>query len=415
LTLSPNNIPMTKTLLDAALADGSLERNPFPIYRALHESGARHTYSEAWNAPVFFKYTDLAEILRRPQEFSNRGRVVNHLKIAFPTEASGDLKPLADHYSAGLINSDPPDHTRLRRLIQQAFLPRMLERLRPRVDEICTSLVARLRTLGTTDFVSEFAFQLPVTVIAEMLAIPHSMRDQFKDWSVRIVEFMASPNPPLAAMRRSQASLLELRAYFSSVFEERRKHPGEDVISLLVNARDSGEKLTEEELLSTCVTLLIGGHETTTALLASSLWLIGTNADLRADLLANPDELPSAVEEFLRLQPPFQRILRVAASDIEFAGVSLKEGQAILLMLGAANRDFGQFPDPDRLDIRRSPNKHLSFGYGMHHCLGAALARLETPAALGHLLRAFPDFECEPEPVWHDGMVRAIKKLEIIL
>lgn len=400
------------TLLDSAYRSGALGTDPYPIYRELHASGKRHLLSASWNAPVFFKYPDVSEILRRPNEFSNCGRVVNHLKRAFPDQASGELKPLADHYSAGLINSDPPDHTRLRRLIQQAFLPRMLEGLRPRVDEICTSLVSRLQALGTADFVREFAFQLPVTVIAEMLGIPHSMRDQFKDWSVRIVEFMALPNPSIEAMRRSQAALLELRAYFSSVFDERRKHPGDDVISLLVNAHESGDKLTEEELQSTCVTLLIGGHETTTSLLASSVWLIGKDAELRADLLAHPESLSSAVEEFLRVQPPFQRILRVVASDMEFAGLKLRQGQTVVLLLGAANRDGGQFPDPDRVDIRRSPNKHVSFGYGMHHCLGAGLARLEAPAAIGRLLRSFPNFTCEPEPEWHDGMVRSIKRLD---
>ncbi|MEY2907007.1 MAG: hypothetical protein RLZZ408_1478 [Verrucomicrobiota bacterium] len=403
------------SILDSAFDDGTFQKNPFSIYQALHGAGGRHVFCEAWNAPVFFKYADAAEILRRPLEFSNRGRVVNHLKRTFPTEASGELKPLADHYSAGLINSDPPDHTRLRKLIQQAFLPRTLERLRPRVDEICTDLIARLRYLGTTDFVAEFAFQLPVTVIAEMLGIPHAMREQFKEWSVRIVEFMASPNPPLEAMRRSQAALLELRAYFTSVFEERRRQPGEDVISILVNARESGDKLTEEELLSTCVTLLIGGHETTTSLLASSLWLIGTHPGLRDDLILHPELMPSAVEEFLRVQPPFHRILRVVSSDIEFADARLKEGQTIVLLLGAANRDGAQFSDPDRVDIRRSPNKHVSFGYGMHHCLGAGLARIEAPAALGRLLRAFPQFECEPNPQWHDGMVRSIKRLQVSL
>ena len=281
------------------------------------------------------------------------------------------------------------------------------------MDKICTDLIARLRDLGTTDFVAEFAFQLPVTVIAEMLGVPHAMRDQFKEWSVRIVEFMASPNPPVEAMRRSQAALLELRAYFSSVFEERRRQPGEDVISILVNARESGDKLTEEELLSTCVTLLIGGHETTTSLLASSLWLIGNHPGLRDDLILHPELMPSAVEEFLRVQPPFHRILRVVSSDIEFADTRLNEGQTIVLLLGAANRDGAQFPDPDCIDIRRSPNKHVSFGYGMHHCLGAGLARIEAPASLGHLLRAFPEFECEPNPQWHDGMVRSIKRLHV--
>lgn len=401
-------------LLENAKSSGLLAETPAPVYAKLHASGTRHCHVPSWGAPVFFKYADVADILRNPVGFSNCGRVVNHLKRTFPGEADGELKPLADHYSQGLINSDPPDHTRLRRLVQSAFLPRTLENLRPQVEKICRSLLDRAEERGRMEFVADFAFLLPVTVIAEMLGIPQDMRDQFKNWSGRIVEFMATPNPSLEAMRRSQAALLELREYFASVFRERRAQPGGDVISLLVTAQMDGDRLTEEELQSTCVTLLIGGHETTTALLTSAAWHIGNRPELRRQLSGNSVLLPEAVEEFLRFEPPFHRILRVAAADTECAGIPVRKGDTILLLLGAANRDPEQFPEPDTLNPRRSPNKHVAFGYGIHHCLGAGLARLEAPEALRQLLLRFPNFRSdETAPEWHDGMVRAIRSLEI--
>jgi len=406
----------SEPILETAIADGRIGSEPFGVYSELHSTGEAFCFSRSWDAAVFFKYEAVADILRSPKAFSNRGRVVNHLRNSFPAEARGELKPLADHYSQGLINSDPPDHTRLRRLIQPAFHPRILEGLRPRVEEICAGLLDRAAKRSEIEFVQDFAFQLPIAVIAEMLGIPRGMREQFKDWSTRVVEFMGKPNPSLAAMRRSQVALLELRAYFAEVFEERRRQPGDDVISLLVTARDEGDKLTEEELLSTCVTLLIGGHETTTALLSSAAWHLGVDLELRDRLASDLSLLKGAVEEFLRLEPPFHRILRVAEEDAERCGARLRSGQSVVLLLGAANRDPTQFPDPDRFDAGRSPNRHLAFGHGMHHCLGAGLARLEAPEALRQLLERFPEFRCEnPRPTWKDGMVRSIERLHLRL
>lgn len=407
---------ITERRLDDALATGHMADRPADMYAMLHAGAAHVVFSEFWNAPVLFRYADVMEALRTHDRFSSRGRVVNHLRKAFPVEADGSLRPLADHYSAGLINSDPPDHTRLRRIIRTAFTSSALDRLRPEVTAICDELLDAAAQMGTVDFVRTVAFQLPVTVIATLMGIPVDMRLQFKAWSVGIAEFMSTPNPTLEVMRRSQHALLELRAYFATVFEARRKAPGEDLISLLVLAQDDGTMLTEEELQSTCVTLLIGGHETTTSLLASAAWHIGRAPDVRRALIDQPDLISGAVEEFLRYESPFQRILRVVATPTEFAGEVLAEGDTVVLLLGAANRDPAVFPDPDRLDLRRSPNKHVAFGYGIHHCLGAALARLEAPILLGALLNRFPDYAClTMEPEWHDGMVRSIRKLDVAL
>jgi cytochrome P450 len=401
-------------LLDNAFKSGLLERDPTSVYQQIRATGERSFRSVVWGAPVLHRYSDVAGALRDPVRFSNYGRVVNHLKINFPAAAKHELRPLVDHYTNGLINSDPPEHTRLRRLIQSAFLPRTLERLRERVDAVCVELLDNAGQRGTIDWVQDFAFQLPVTMIAELLGIPQDMREQFKDWSVRTTEFMATPNPSLEVMLRSQTALLELRAYFSSVCAERLQQKGEDLISLLVHAEVDGDRLTEDEVLGTCVTLLIGGHETTTSLLTSAVWLIGENPQVRQLLKQNPDKIPSAVEEILRYSPPFHRILRVATCDMDYAGISIKAGETVVLLLGAANRDPETFADPDVLNVERSPNRHVSFGYGIHHCLGAGLARMEAPAALTHLMRRFPDFKAVTQtPDWHDGMVRSIRKWEV--
>jgi cytochrome P450 len=402
-------------ILDAAQESGVLAADPAAVYRKMFDTGERSCYSRKWDAPVIFYYADVASALRDPQAFSNSGRVVNHLKMRFPEAAEGELRLLATHYSRGLINSDPPDHTRLRKLIQAAFLPRIIERLRPRVEELCRELLDAAEEKREIDWVADFAFLLPVTVIAELLGIPQQMRHALKDWSSGIVEFMSTPTPSLDAMRRSQTALLELRDYFASLFPERRKHPGDDLISLLAATEVDGDRLTEDELQGTCVTLLIGGHETTTSLLTSAVWLIGDRPELRSALMQNQKIIPSAVEEFLRFAPPFQRILRVATRDLEWAGQSISAGQTVVLLLGAANRDGAQFPDPDRLSPDRTPNKHVAFGYGVHHCLGAALARMEAPAALSHLLARFPDFRLIGRSSWHDGMVRSLPELRLAL
>jgi hypothetical protein len=402
--------------LDQAIADGTLVSDPYAVYHNLHADFPGVLRSELWGAPVVFRYDLVVAALRDFKRLSNQGRVVNHLKRRFTEEAAGELKPLVEHYSRGLIHSDPPDHTRLRRVIQSTFVPRTLERLRPRVAEIVAAFLDDAASQKKIEFVHGLAFLLPVTVIAELLGIPVEMRGQFKRWSGGVVEFMESPSPEVDCMRRSQSALLELRSYFASIVKQRRSTPGDDLLSLLVEARDGGDSLTDEELLSTCVTLLIGGHETTTSLLTSAIWLIGSHAKVRESLLEDLTRIPTAVEEMLRFEPPFQRILRVALEDLTVGGMPLRAGETVVLLLGAANRDPAQFEQPDLFDITRAPNRHVSFGYGIHHCLGAALARLEVPLALTSFLGRFPDFAVPQQPPeWHDGMVRSIRKLAVEL
>ena len=409
-TTSPDANP-----LDAAIASGDLERHPYPVYARLRRE---HPIlrSERWNTWVVSRHNEVTSALKDSAHFSSVGRVVRSLRRELSPEEREEVRPLIDHYSQGLINSDPPDHSRMRKLVQGSFSPKTLERLKPHVGEIVEELLDQAEAAGRMEAVEDFTFQVPVRVIAELLGIPVSMREQLKEWSVRVTEFMSSPRPTLEVARRSQDALMELRAFFAEQFEERRRNPGDDVISLLVSATDEGDKLSEEELQSTCVTILIGGHETTTSLLASALWILGRDPALRARMRKNPAQWPVFVEETLRMEPPFQRILRVVKEPTEILGERLEAGDSLMLLLGSANRDEAVFDDPEAFRLERENRKHVSFGHGMHFCLGAGLARLEAPIALERLLARFPDFAPESDtPEWHDGMIRALAKLPLRL
>ena len=266
------------------------------------------------------------------------------------------------------------------------------------------------------DVVRDLAYPLPVTVIAELMGVPAADHDRLKAWSGDIVKFMATARPEAEVLTLSQDALLSLRDYFRGILAARRRDPRDDLISALVAAEEGGDTLTEEELLSTLVTILIGGHETTTSLIASGTLLLLTHPEERRKLEAEPRLVQSAVEEFLRFEGPFQRNRRIATEDVTIGGQEIGEGELVMQLLGAANRDPAHFPDPDRLDIARSPNRHLAFGYGVHFCLGASLARLEAPVALETLFRRLPGLDLAAEPAaleWENTVFRGLKALPV--
>jgi cytochrome P450 len=401
--------------IDEAIAAGLLARDPYPVYQRMRAESPI-CWSERWNCWMLCRHADVSATMQDFKRFANSGRLINGIKKMFPGEATGQLKPLMDHYSGGLIHSDPPDHTRIRKLVQATFQPRMLDRLRVHVQQIIDDLLDKVLPAGRMDIITDLAYPLPVTVIAELMGIPVEMRQEFKSWSQRTTEFQASPQPPLDAALRSQTALTELREYFRSIFAERRSNPREDLISELVNVHLDGQKLNEEELLSTCVSILIGGHETTTTLITSGIFLLLRHPEAMQMLREDPSLTQVAVEEFLRYEPPFQRIVRVARCDMELHGEQIKEGQTVMLLIGSANRDEAVFPNAETFDIKRTPNKHLSFGYGVHFCLGAGLARIEVPAAINSLLGRLPNMRSETAAItedWHDGMVRSLTSLPI--
>jgi cytochrome P450 len=286
---------------------------------------------------------------------------------------------------------DPPDHTRLRALVSKAFTPRLIERLRPRVRQLVDELLDEAVARGDVDLVAALAYPLPVTVISELIGIPAGDWGRFRGW----VDALASgldPDfllPPEKIRQREQARL-EFCEYLLDLFARRRAAPGNDLISALLAVEDSGDVLSEDELLSTCILLIIAGHETTVSLIGNGVLA----------LLRNPGELErfrtrvvnadSALDELLRYDAPVQSTVRIALEPADVNGIPVKDGELVMLMLGAANRDPEMFPDPDRLDLARDSQRHLSFGLGIHFCLGAPLARLEAETALTRLMERSP-------------------------
>ena len=287
-----------------------------------------------------------------------------------------------------MLNRDGGDHRRLRKLVSKAFTPRMIEQLRPRIQEIADELLDPVIPEGEMELVSTFAFPLPITVIAELLGVPSADRDQFREWSDAFVRPVLDP----AEQERFGVQMVEFSAYLHALFEERRREPADDLTSALVAVEDGGDTLSEQELSSMVALLIVAGHETTVSLIGNATLALLTHPEQRAALDSEPSLLPRAVEELIRYDGPVERTLnRWAAVDVELRGQTIRRGESVIVVLGAADRDHERFEEPDTLDLAaRRESRHLGFGRGSHFCLGAPLARLETEIALGTLLRRLP-------------------------
>lgn len=387
--------------------------NPYPVYRDLRAHGRVYD-SATWKCRVLSHYQDIAAVLLNPEGFSSRGRVTNVIQREFPEQFLEQIKPMLHHYSKGVINLDPPDHTRMRRLLQKTFLPRTLERLAVTMRQTVAELLQAAAERGDVDVVADLAYPLPVNVIADLLGVPREHREQLKRWSAVIMEFQAVPLPTAESILRSQAGIVEMRGYLRELVRERRARPREDLVSELVAVEVEGDRLAEDELLSTCLTLLVAGHETTTNLIASAVWLLLRHPDQLARLRAEPALMASAIEEVLRFESPLHRVGRTATTDTEIAGTRIARGETVFLLLASANRDDAQFAEPDVFNVARTPNKHIAFGHGIHFCLGAALARLEGPIALNGFFEKWPNARLREEPLeWHSGVMRGLKRLRV--
>ncbi|MGO4752094.1 cytochrome P450, partial [Streptomyces sp. 2MCAF27] len=316
---------------------------------------------------------------------------------------------LNDH---GMLDLEPPDHTRLRRLVSKAFTPRTVERLAPVVERLADELAEAFVAEGGGDLVAAVAEPLPVAVIAEMLGIPPEDRAALRPWSADICG-MYELNPGEETARRAVRASVEFSAYLRELIAARRRAPGEDLISGLVAAYDEGDRLTEQEMISTCVLLLNAGHEATVNSTGNGWLTLFRHPDQLALLRSDPDALlPTAVDELLRYDTPLQLFERWVLDDIEVGGTVIPRGSEVALLFGSANRDPERFPDPDRLDLSRTDNAHFSFGGGIHYCLGAPLARLELAASFGALLRRAPGLRLVAEPRWNPGFViRGLREL----
>ncbi len=312
-------------------------------------------------------------------------RFVRDPRLALsPQQLPAGLPDFFAFIDSNMLNRDGDTHLRLRRLVSKAFTPRMIERLRPRIREIADELIGRVSATGEMELVSEFAFPLPITVIAELLGVPIADRERFRQWSGAMV------SPALAATELEQADALlgAFVEYLLALFAERRQQPGEDLVSALVAVEDGGDTLSEEELCSMVALLIVAGHETTVSLIGNATLALLTHPDQRAAVELDPSLLPRAVEELIRYDGPVERTLnRWATEDVELGGQTIRRGETVIVILGAADRDADRFAAPDTLDLAAQRDRHLGFGRGSHFCLGAPLARLEAEIALGTLLR----------------------------
>jgi cytochrome P450 len=319
-----------------------------------------------------------------------------------PPDSRSKFKILEDHYRAtSLIFSDPPDHTRLRSLITKVFNATRVEALRPRIQETINQLLDAVQGDGKMDVIKDIAVPLPFKILGSILGIPASDRSAVKTWADEILGFQGVNKPPESVLDVGQKALVQVRQYLREIIEERRRKPADDLLSHLVAAEAESEKLSEQELVYTCITLLVAGHETTTSLIGNGLYTILRHPDQWLLLQENPSLLGAAIEEMLRYESPVARQPRVVTRDTEVGGKRICGGQVVFQMLNAANRDPAYFADPDQFDIRRQPNRHMAFGMGIHFCVGALLARTEGQIVFRTLLERIPQIELADEkPDW---------------
>jgi cytochrome P450 len=371
----------------------SWRRDPYPYYRRLRET-APHYRSPLLGVTVLTRYDDVLSVLRDPR-FSVRRSESRVFKKMNPF---GELSPeFQSMIERNLLMLDPPDHTRLRGLVAKAFTPRVVERLRPRIEALVEELLDRVAANGEMELVRDFAEPLPVIVIAELLGLPREDRADFKRWADELA-VLVDPVAIVGGFRRVQEAFDELCAYLRATFAARRAAPRDDLIIALVAAEERGDALTESELISTLILILGAGHETTTNLLGNAVLALLRHPGERKRLQDDPSLGESAVEEFLRYDSPVQGTDRMAKEDLRLGDALVRKGEFAVLLIGAANRDPARFALPDRLDLGRCDNPHLAFGQGLHFCLGATLARLEAQIAIAALLRRFPDFDGEHAP-----------------
>jgi cytochrome P450 len=405
------------TTTDALAAWGAYDRDdPFPVFAAVRERGAVHevTLVDGHSAWLVVRYNEALAAL-------NDSRLSKDMHAALATGAGVVAEGLpGPAFARHMLSVDPPDHTRLRRLVSAAFSPRRIEGLRERVQTIVDDLLDDLAAGepdGPVDLIAAFAFPLPFTVICELLGVPDPDRASLGRGLTALLVPTSTPAEYARAKEASDAVV----AMLGALVEAKQVSPSDDLVSALISARDGDERLDNQELLSTIFQLIVAGHDTTTSLIGNSLVALLRNPDQLAKLRADPGRLVAAVEEFLRYDAPVPHsTFRYAIEPVELGEVTIPAGAQVIISLAAANRDAGRYTSPEQLDIDRPEVRHLAFGHGIHHCLGAVLARTEGQLALGSLLRRFPQIALAvpvDELRWGhgDGLVlRGLSQLPVI-
>jgi cytochrome P450 len=372
--------------------------NPYPQFEALREHDPVHeTLLGFWG---LFRYEDVHRFIRDPQLSVEAENAFESVLDQMQREIRGDR---AEDGSHAMLNRDPPDHTRLRRLVSKAFTPRRIEGLRPRVQELVDQALDKAADAGSMDLIPDLAFPLPFAVISEMLGVPDDVdANQLREWSGLLVRTLEPPSD-FSLLQRIADANDAMREVILDIIAWKRTHPADDLLTALIQAEEQGDVLTDEELLDQVTLIYIAGHETTVNLIGNGTLALLRHPDQLARLREEPALIGNAVEELLRFDSPVQMTRRVTLADVEVGGRTIPKGTFVICGLASANRDEAHFgPDAADLDLaRENASHHLSFGGGAHYCLGAALARLEGAVAVGSLVERFPSLEQSGDPVWN--------------
>jgi cytochrome P450 len=391
-------------------------QDPYPTYTRLLEEGPLHyvDVGSKWAVWSVFSHAECSVVAKDPRLSAKRAQ---QMLLPLPLSRQAEFSELARMLGLWLIFMDPPEHTRLRKLLNKGFSPAAIESLRPQVEAIVERMLQPLRHGAEVELMREFANPMPVRIISEMLGIPQELHDTFVDWSRAIAVFRGSPNRTVEQASAAQDALFGLTDFFRKTVAERRRNKGNDLISLLIDIEDEGEVLTEEELYAQCIALLFAGHETTRNLIGNGMYTLLQHPQETAEMRENPEIIRTAVEELLRYESPVQFTARVLKEDIEICGQRIPKKWSVLCMLGAANRDPKRFKEPNQLDLKRLNNQHLAFSAGPHACIGGQLARLEGQVAILNLVQRFPKMKLTgPKPEWASTFgFRGLKSLPVIV
>ncbi|HEU4836459.1 MAG TPA: cytochrome P450 [Pyrinomonadaceae bacterium] len=395
--------------------DADFITNPYRAYSHLRAAAPLHWIDKFRNgAWLVTRYADVVAGLHDARLSSQRSHT---LTAALPNEVQSEFETFNRIFSKWMLFLDPPEHSRIRKLLNKEFTPNMIQRLRPRIQHVVDSLLDDVAGKSEIEFMTEFANPLPVRVIAEMLGIPAEDQRDFQIWSDDLANFFGNATPTLEAARRAQNSLVSLTEYFRALLPERRAHKEDDLVSLLLRVEEEGEVLTGEELLAQCTLLLVAGHETTRNLLGNGLLALLQHPDQLAKLKQNPALINSTVRELARFDSPVQFSGRAATEDFTWHDHDIRRGQTVILLLGSANHDPEKFSDPEKLEISRDEGMPLSFGHGTHFCIGAALAYTEAEIAFTTLFERASGLKLlDHVPAWRSNLsFRGLSKLPISL
>jgi cytochrome P450 len=394
-------------------SDPEQRRNPYPVFAHLRAHEPIH-WSPSLKSWIVTSYEDVKRVaLSGDMSIDRLGPFFKVL----PSAAQQQMADVIKYLGLWVAFRDPPEHTRLRRLLNTTFNPPALLKLRPAVERVVAELIVELHPSDAIDLVADLAAPLPGRVIMDMLGIPRAKFSEIKSWSDDLAVFIGSARGVPDKYERARAGMEGMAAFFRAEIQSRRQSPQEDIISRLVAARDQDDRLSEDELIATCILVLFAGHETTTNAIASAVYYLLRHPEQLARLRSGSVPLTTAIEECLRFDGPTNAVCRLVGRDHEFHGRQLKAGERVFALVNAANRDPRVFRDADQFDLGREPNPHLTFGQGIHFCIGAPLARIETQATVAALLAHFPDLAlADAAPLWRDSVImRGLERCRIAL